>query len=138
MQTLKCLELYLVSLFILPSLIFYLLESIHLITNRGTKTREERKMRCHSLRPDVLTFSILFFSLILRPRKYNDVTFHLHAKYLPTMREEEKKAAKIKLLDAKKVADVCRLGTRNREHCPGWRQYFTSSTIFSYRVLSRN
>jgi len=74
--------------------------------------REERKMRC----PDVLTFSILFFSLIPRPREYNDVTFHLHAKHLPTMREKEGKQKNE--VTAKKVSNVCRLGSRNRGHCP--------------------
>jgi len=77
--------------FYIFSLVFYLPGLIHL-TNR--EMREERKMRC----PDVLTFSILFFSLIPRPREYNDVTFHLHAKHLPTMRERKKGSKKMKLL----------------------------------------
>lgn len=102
-------------------LIFYLLRSIHLITN--CETGEERKIRCCTLFPDIFTFSILFFNITSAQVQRRNVSFACEA---PFDDERGRREAKIKLYTGytKKVPNVCRLRSGKRRHCPGWHDVF--------------
>lgn len=114
-------------------LVFYFLGSIHLITN--CETGEERKMRCCMLFPDIFTFSILFFNTTPVQVQRRNVSFTCEAR-----RWERKKGSKNKVIYwiQKKFPTSTDSDPVNVDTALGDTTYFTSSTIFTYRVLSRN